>query len=645
MDGVWNPATSDEVRDAVLGTDLAYAASAWQGLQPQLHAYASAWQTARLQTCLGRPELPVALHEVQDECFDGRRDDLANWIEILRTPDAAVINRAVSVMRRWSIDDCADAEQLAKRDPLPDDPVLRARARQMVGQLSRARLSRSAGRLDEGLALAQAGLEGARELDIVRYRAMALRVYAAALGEFERYDEAVPAYEESFFLARSIGDEEGAAVSAGSLTRMVGAGQLRFEDGRRWSRHAATSLTLSDAPALAWADHYEAVSSVEFVAGNYALARDHAERALAEYERLVEPDSDELLEPLSFLGSIYSRLGKIEQAREVSSRALDIAKRRYGPAHPRVAECLNNLGAVYLESAAFESAEAQFRKAAEIRGNLGLVTQQLRTLTNLSTALRLQGKLTEAREILDQTLETDSNVYGDDYALAMALLTRGQALESLEQRKKALSDYERALALYERTLGPEHAETADVVYTLAVALLRDGQSERALQMAKRGFATYAREFGPDHPKFLLGLQLIAGVAAQLRECEPLVEAVEPHIDKVDDAAGSIGEKQLVFLGYTVCLREVRGAAAAVPYARRAVELAEDSTVGKLNAFAARFELGRTLWEAGQRDEGGPMARQAYADIVALDDPTPGAEADTGEYAQWLVDNAGLPLRK
>ncbi len=642
IDEVYDAAARDDIEAAMLATGLPYAAAAWQRLRPQLDARVAEWRTTRLETCLARPTLGPDQRAGQDGCLDDDRERLSLWIDILREADATVVNQAPWVLRRRGTDECRDLERLRRREIVGDDPDQRTRVRELSRRLMRVNLLGDAGRFDEQLVLADSCLEQARELDTPSLVLAARLERGDALARLERYEEAAEVLEEAFFAARRLGDEPRAARAALQLTAITGSSLSQFDVGRRWARHADASLPVDDRDPLVQAELQQQRAAVEQAAGNYASAREFGETALRTYERSLEADSIELLAPLTSLGVTYMRLAEHERARALFRRVLDISIRRLGPDHPRVAEAKNSLGNAYARLGAPEQAEVLFREASTTQRELGLLRPQLRSLSNLSMSLRLQDKTQEALEILDHSvaIARRTHIQGDR-ELGIAIVNHGQALEAAGRLDDAIGDYEEALAQFEDNLGPDHVETADAVYVLAVAAYRHGDARRAFDLAVRMLRTLGPALAPDHPKIMSALQLLAGTGFTLDECETVVDSVAPFLPSLQTSTRATNERQIVFMGYAGCARRVKGAAYALPYARRAVELAEEAGVPDNNGAAARFELGRTLWESGAREEGGAMAQQAFATLAEVAARTPNAVDGLDQMRQWLADNPGV----
>ena len=83
--------------------------------------------------------------------------------------------------------------------------------------------------------------------------------------------------------------------------------------------------------------------------GEFALARDALEEALAEQRRLVGPDHPDALESLHALGQVVYDAGDEPRARSLLEESLDRHRRVYGDEHEKTARALFALAPLVAE--------------------------------------------------------------------------------------------------------------------------------------------------------------------------------------------------------------------------------------------------------------------------------------------------------
>jgi len=100
--------------------------------------------------------------------------------------------------------------------------------------------------------------------------------------------------------------------------------------------------------------------------GKFEEAEKMWKRALAGYEKALEPDHPDTLRVVQNLGLLYHGRGKFEEAEKMLKRAME-GYRNYGRSKEReFSDTAYNLGNIYEETLLFDKAEAAFECA--VRG-------------------------------------------------------------------------------------------------------------------------------------------------------------------------------------------------------------------------------------------------------------------------------------
>jgi tetratricopeptide (TPR) repeat protein len=80
-------------------------------------------------------------------------------------------------------------------------------------------------------------------------------------------------------------------------------------------------------------------------------------RALAGYEKALEPDHPNTLLVVQNLGTLYHSKGKVEEAEKMWKRALAGYEKALEPDHPDTLRVVRNLGLLYHDKGKVEEAE------------------------------------------------------------------------------------------------------------------------------------------------------------------------------------------------------------------------------------------------------------------------------------------------
>ncbi|MEE9549820.1 MAG: tetratricopeptide repeat protein, partial [Candidatus Binatia bacterium] len=99
--------------------------------------------------------------------------------------------------------------------------------------------------------------------------------------------------------------------------------------------------------------------------GKYSQAEPLLKRALAIYEKVLEPNHRDVARALDNLGALYAQ-GKYCPAEPLLKRALAIYEKVLEPDHLAVARALNDLGTLYGNQGKYSQAEPLLKRALAI---------------------------------------------------------------------------------------------------------------------------------------------------------------------------------------------------------------------------------------------------------------------------------------
>ncbi len=556
LEGVWDETRRAEVRSALVGSDLAYAADTADRVERALDDYASTWASARQDACQAhhRGEQSARLLDLRMACLDRRLDHLRATVEVLVDSDRSIVARAAQMAAKLpDLEQCSDADALEAEIRPPDDPEVAKEVQRLEGELARALALQQAGRYDEGLQLAKTVTERAAQLDYEPLRVRAwqrLGELQSDSGDYEAAAETLELAVESALALQMA--NEGAGASA-ILIFVLGTQLHRPEDALEWERiarplaRAAGTGTargryenamgliarqqrrLDDARThyRAAIEHWESpvrkadsmdnLGVLETGAGNFEEARKHHARALEIKERELGPDHPDVAGILINLGNAAHGEKRNDEAIANYRRGLEILEASLGPEHPNVGVAAANVGMIEAEQGEFEAAKAHIERARAIfvaklgpkHANvghldryLGDVEAQQEHWEEASTHYR------SALVILEEALGTNQ------VPVAGVLHNLGEWSRRLDKYPQAIADLERSLAIRVE-IDEKPAEIASTRFALARALWDAPPDEgrdhkRATRLAKQALATQA-EAGEE------GKEKMAEVEAWLEE--------------------------------------------------------------------------------------------------------------------------------
>jgi tetratricopeptide (TPR) repeat protein len=94
--------------------------------------------------------------------------------------------------------------------------------------------------------------------------------------------------------------------------------------------------------------HHLLAENLKAVA-SYDSAEHHYDRAIAIWEKALDPEHRYVLAGLSNLAIVYFYQGKYAEFEELQKQVLAMREKTLGPDHVDVASSLNNLGSLYTE--------------------------------------------------------------------------------------------------------------------------------------------------------------------------------------------------------------------------------------------------------------------------------------------------------
>jgi tetratricopeptide (TPR) repeat protein len=175
---------------------------------------------------------------------------------------------------------------------------------------------------------------------------------------------------------------------------------------------------------------------------------------------------------------------------------------REGPfEQPIMMDAIHNLGILYRDQGKLQEAKAMLQQAlAGYEKVLGPDhTSTLDSINSLGILYRDQGKLQEAEVMSQQALAGYEKVLGPDHTSTLASINNlGNLYSDQGKLQEAEVMLQRALAGYQKALDPGHTFTIMVIHNLGILYSRQGKLQEAEAMLQRALAGYEKVLGPDH---------------------------------------------------------------------------------------------------------------------------------------------------
>jgi len=466
LQGVWGEAERQAVRQAFLATGKPYAEASWRGMVSAIDAHVAAWLKMRRDACEAtwvRGEQSQALLDARMGCLDRRLQELRALVEVLRTADASVVERAARM--GGTLGDlaiCADPQALQTPTPEPKDPEGKQALEKVRALVAQAKALETAGKYADAVRVAAQAVAEARKREHRSLEAEALTQLGSARMDAGEVQQAEQDLKEAVVAAVEGQHREAAATAAILLTHHVGYTQRRAEEGHFWGRYAKAVLTTLGKNDPLEARWHNAVAGVYFSESKYDKQLFHNQRALALRQKAFGPVHVAVGSSLNNLGVTYSALGDPRQSAQYFAKAKEVFEKISGPEHPDVALALMNL--------------------ASIHGDLGEYAKQ--------------------RAFAEKAVALFGRLVGEEHPrTASALMSLASALHHQDDHKGALATYQRILTIFEKKLGPRHPDTAGALDGIARELrCLGGRAKEAVAHARRAVDIVEAALGKEHPE-------------------------------------------------------------------------------------------------------------------------------------------------
>jgi tetratricopeptide (TPR) repeat protein len=269
-------------------------------------------------------------------------------------------------------------------------------------------------------------------------------------------------------------------------------------------RAVARIDSLGGQPALQ-AYLLETIGKVEFMLGDYRLAKNLYDRELAIRRALPGPPDTALVDVMNSRGQAYDNLGFPDSSAAAYEEAIATGTAILGEEDPRVLASLNNVGGVYFRLGRDGDSEAAYRRVIAIERRLLDPDDVERSyaLCNLGLHLGTQGRYDDAEQLFPECLRLRLRADSLERkpSTASAVGNFGTMLLEAGRYDEAESYLRRALAVYITTLGAGHRVTAGLYYRYGTLLARRGRGDDLTRADSLLHAALdiRRTLGPTHP--------------------------------------------------------------------------------------------------------------------------------------------------
>jgi len=573
--------------------------------------------------------------DLRMRCLVDARRSMGVTVELLVDADAELVRHAVGqVVGLKALADCEDMEALRAAVPMPQDPAIVDALEELRARLESVRALDLAGRYKEGYSEGKRVLADARTIGHEPTIARAqIRVASLemALGNF---DAAATLLGDAALLAAGVDDHEAAADAATRLVFVLVEELGRSDEALRWVRHAQASLERLPPNPLAEARLEGNIGIVHARAGEHARALEHFERAYEAKKAVLGEEHPEVVSALENTALSLSELGRLVEAEKIHRRTVAIMESVLGPRHPDYAHSLMNLGYAVGVLGRHDEEVELFTRALGIQEEAFGAHHPMvaRTLAALGQVASAQDRLHEAEAYQRRAAGIIEEVFGVHHR-QYAWMVADQAIitSQLGRDEEALRLYRRARGILEDAEGSDHQGIVMILLNEATSFIELERVEEARVALARAGEILSSHFEAGHPDWAM---YYANRGKLVRAEGDMEEARRLFVDALKISRAAFGVDHPETASVLLSLGEVEHALergeGAREHLEQALAIIEAGSVSEAFASAARFSLGKVLWDdSSSRASARPLilrAREGFAgygttfdeDVVEID---------------------------
>lgn len=227
-------------------------------------------------------------------------------------------------------------------------------------------------------------------------------------------------------------------------------------------------------------------------------------------------ESHEVADSLVQLGLLRLDQGKLPDAERLVRQALAIDKRHLRQDDPAMARDASALGRILEERGSYDEALKTLNDTLQVQKAKGQLTTDLSDSTQeLAIAHYYLGHLSVANSLYSDDLDMDRKLYGDVHPrVADDYYSLGSVQHDLGNDREAEQYYRRALEIKKSWYGTEHPETAIMMDAVGQSLVYQQKYDEAASILKEALSIQERILGKAHPQVAMGLNTLGVLELQ-----------------------------------------------------------------------------------------------------------------------------------
>jgi serine/threonine protein kinase len=379
------------------------------------------------------------------------------------------------------------------------------------------------------------------------------------------------------------------------------------------------------------ADLYETLGTIYQKLGKLDQANTLLNSSLEERKLLYGFDAAPVAESMVALGLLRDDQAQLPEAERIAREGLAMTKRHLSPNHPAVGKATSALGKVLEDRGSYSEAIKTLDEAVRLQSTNGAATPELAvSLFELANTHFYAGHYDISESINERLLPMYRQIYGERHPrVADILINLGAIKFDLGHYPEAENYDRQALEIVQAWYGKDNPETASDLTLLARALVREERYDEAVDLLQQSLAIKERVYGKVHPTVASTLNELGSAA--LRQHKNDV-AEQDFMRMVEIYRQVYGEHHYLFAVALSNLGSVYSGREEWPRAEKIYRqvipiFTESQSATHINSGVARIKLGRTLLRQNRFREAEAESRAGYEILAKQMDPK----------VSWLVN--------
>ena len=363
------------------------------------------------------------------------------------------------------------------------------------------------------------------------------------------------------------------------------------------------------------ADLYETLGTIYQKLGKLDQANTLLNSSLEERKSLYGSDAAQVAASMVALGLLRDDQAQLPEAERIVREGLAMSRRHLPPNHPAVAKATAALGKVLEDRGSYDEAIKTLDEAVRLQSTKGAATPELAvSLFELANTHFYAGHYDISESINERLLPMYRQIYGERHPrVADVLINLGAIKFDLGHYPEAEKYDRQALEIVQAWYGKDNPETAADLTLLARALVREDRYEEGVDLLQQSLAIKERVYGKVHPTVASTLNELGSAALRQHENEV---AEQFFLRMVNIYRQVYGQHHYLFAVALSNLGSVYSSREEWPRAEKIYRqvipiFTESQSANHVNTGVARIKLGRTLLRQNRYVEAEAETRPGY----------------------------------